>query len=157
MAAILFPVFSQARYAAQKTVGLSHMKQLGLATLIYCNDYDGRFPPDMSSALAAKPVLLPYVPRGSTGMTDGPDILFVTKNPAGGSILGDSRLSGKNSDDVRSPATAVMFYDEKPWPQGEGMACYVDGHARTEPTFDSIAQALATAPIPPKGGDSIHL
>jgi prepilin-type N-terminal cleavage/methylation domain-containing protein/prepilin-type processing-associated H-X9-DG protein len=40
LAAILFPVFAQAKAAAKKTVCLSNTKQIGLGTLLYANDYD---------------------------------------------------------------------------------------------------------------------
>src|SRR5262252_4110816 len=40
LAAILFPVFAQAREAARKTSCLSNMKQLGLGLLMYAQDYD---------------------------------------------------------------------------------------------------------------------
>jgi len=40
LAAILFPVFAQAKLAAKKTNDLSQIKQLGLASLMYSNDYD---------------------------------------------------------------------------------------------------------------------
>jgi len=40
LAAILFPVFAQAKLAAKKTVALSNAKQLGLAEMMYQNDYD---------------------------------------------------------------------------------------------------------------------
>jgi prepilin-type N-terminal cleavage/methylation domain-containing protein/prepilin-type processing-associated H-X9-DG protein len=40
LAAILFPVFAQAKVAAKKTNDLSQNKQVGLATLMYTNDYD---------------------------------------------------------------------------------------------------------------------
>lgn len=40
LAAILFPVFAQAKLAAKKTVALSNAKQIALANLIYQNDYD---------------------------------------------------------------------------------------------------------------------
>lgn len=40
LAAILFPVFAQAKAAAKKTVSLSNVKQLALASLMYNNDYD---------------------------------------------------------------------------------------------------------------------
>jgi prepilin-type N-terminal cleavage/methylation domain-containing protein len=40
LAAILFPVFAQAKLAAKKTNDLSQLKQLALGTLIYTNDYD---------------------------------------------------------------------------------------------------------------------
>lgn len=40
LAAILFPVFAQAKEAAKKTQCLSNLKQIGLATVMYANDYD---------------------------------------------------------------------------------------------------------------------
>jgi prepilin-type N-terminal cleavage/methylation domain-containing protein len=44
LAAILFPVFAQAKLAAKETAGLSNAKQMGLAALMYVNDYDDTFP-----------------------------------------------------------------------------------------------------------------
>jgi prepilin-type N-terminal cleavage/methylation domain-containing protein/prepilin-type processing-associated H-X9-DG protein len=41
LAAILFPVFAQAKAAAKKTQALSNIKQLSLGVLMYNNDYDG--------------------------------------------------------------------------------------------------------------------
>ena len=40
LAAILFPVFAQAKLAAKKTASLSNVKQVQLAMLMYTNDYD---------------------------------------------------------------------------------------------------------------------
>ena len=40
LAAILFPVFAQAKLAAKKTVVLSNTKQLGLGLIMYANDFD---------------------------------------------------------------------------------------------------------------------
>ncbi len=44
LAAILFPVFAKAREKARQTSCLNNVKQLSLAILQYCNDYDERFP-----------------------------------------------------------------------------------------------------------------
>ncbi len=44
LAAILFPVFAKARTKAQISSCLSNVKQLGLATLTYAQDYDEQFP-----------------------------------------------------------------------------------------------------------------
>lgn len=44
LAAILFPVFAQAKIAAKKTVDLSNVKQLGLGVAMYNNDYDDSEP-----------------------------------------------------------------------------------------------------------------
>jgi prepilin-type N-terminal cleavage/methylation domain-containing protein/prepilin-type processing-associated H-X9-DG protein len=43
LAAILFPVFAQARDSARKTSSLSNQKQIGLALHMYLNDYDETF------------------------------------------------------------------------------------------------------------------
>jgi prepilin-type N-terminal cleavage/methylation domain-containing protein len=45
LAAILFPVFAQAKLAAKKARALSQMKQLGTALYIYTSDYDDYFVP----------------------------------------------------------------------------------------------------------------
>jgi prepilin-type N-terminal cleavage/methylation domain-containing protein/prepilin-type processing-associated H-X9-DG protein len=44
LAAILFPVFAQARDKARGASCLSNMKQMNLATLMYAQDYDETFP-----------------------------------------------------------------------------------------------------------------
>src|SRR5947208_3572702 len=44
LATILFPVFAQARESARKTSCLSNMRQIGLATRMYMQDYDEKFP-----------------------------------------------------------------------------------------------------------------
>ena len=44
LAAILFPVFAQARSKARQTTGLSNAKQASLAILMYVQDYDEQFP-----------------------------------------------------------------------------------------------------------------
>ena len=44
LAAILFPVFAQAKFAAKKTVDLSNAKQIGLATKLYLGDSEDTMP-----------------------------------------------------------------------------------------------------------------
>ena len=44
LAAILFPVFAQARDKARQTSCLSNMKQLGISEMMYIQDYDETFP-----------------------------------------------------------------------------------------------------------------
>ncbi len=44
LAAILFPVFAQAREKARATTCLSNEKQIGLAALMYVQDYDETYP-----------------------------------------------------------------------------------------------------------------
>src|SRR5690242_13596860 len=44
MAAILFPVFAQAREKARQTMCASNLRQMGLAVTMYRQDYDSRNP-----------------------------------------------------------------------------------------------------------------
>jgi prepilin-type N-terminal cleavage/methylation domain-containing protein/prepilin-type processing-associated H-X9-DG protein len=56
LAAILFPVFAKARERAKATTCLSNLKQFGLASLMYSNDYNDK--------------LVPYVSVSPTGSTE---------------------------------------------------------------------------------------
>jgi len=58
LAALLFPVFAQAREKANQSVSLSNVRQLGTALLMYGNDNDSHFPVE------------PHMP-GINGGTDG--------------------------------------------------------------------------------------
>ncbi|GIV07499.1 MAG: hypothetical protein KatS3mg017_0701 [Fimbriimonadales bacterium] len=49
LAAILFPVFAQARESARQTSCLSNQRQFALATLSYVQDYDEQFPQSVYS------------------------------------------------------------------------------------------------------------
>ena len=44
LAAILFPVFAQARERARMSACLSNMRQIGSALMMYVQDYDETFP-----------------------------------------------------------------------------------------------------------------
>ncbi len=80
LAAILFPVFAQAREAARKASCLSNLKQLGLALAAYSQDYDETMPPSQLPSFGANvswpTMLFPYVknegvfvcPSGETGL-----------------------------------------------------------------------------------------
>ena len=50
LAAILFPVFAQAKDSAKNTTLLSGVKQMGLSATLYGADYDDLFPPSMLSS-----------------------------------------------------------------------------------------------------------
>jgi prepilin-type N-terminal cleavage/methylation domain-containing protein/prepilin-type processing-associated H-X9-DG protein len=45
LAAILFPVFAQAREKARQTTCVSNLKQIGTAFMMYVQDYDETYPP----------------------------------------------------------------------------------------------------------------
>ncbi len=53
LVALLMPVFVQARHSAMQSAAIQTMRQLGLATVMYSDNYEGRFPP--SSNYGADP------------------------------------------------------------------------------------------------------
>lgn len=50
LAAILFPVFAQAKLAAKKAASISNVKQLDLGLIMYANDYDDTFGDSMQGS-----------------------------------------------------------------------------------------------------------
>jgi prepilin-type N-terminal cleavage/methylation domain-containing protein/prepilin-type processing-associated H-X9-DG protein len=70
LAAILFPVFAQAREKARQTACISNMKQLGTAMMMYAQDYDEIFAgnvrrTDFGGGAFWWQLLPPYVQRSS--------------------------------------------------------------------------------------------
>jgi prepilin-type N-terminal cleavage/methylation domain-containing protein len=65
LAAILFPVFAQAREKARQSVCLSHARQVGLALTLYVQDYDATYPWAAALPLETTPawgaLISPYV------------------------------------------------------------------------------------------------
>ena len=60
LAAILFPVFAQAREKARQATCLSNIKQCGLAWQMYTQDYDERTPLWFAGAKTVRDLLQPY-------------------------------------------------------------------------------------------------
>jgi len=62
LAAILFPVFAQAREQARKTTCLSNLKEIDLSVQMYVNDYDEVLPSSSSNGMVGEPTYLcqPY-------------------------------------------------------------------------------------------------
>jgi prepilin-type N-terminal cleavage/methylation domain-containing protein/prepilin-type processing-associated H-X9-DG protein len=70
LAAILFPVFAQAKEAAKKTVCLSNEKQIGIANALYLNDFDDTYPQcgqvlQNGDSIPWEQLLYPYTKSGS--------------------------------------------------------------------------------------------
>jgi prepilin-type N-terminal cleavage/methylation domain-containing protein len=70
LAAILFPVFAQAKTAAKKTQSLSNVKQLGLSVQMYSGDYDDHFPQSESGDGSENwaTAIFPYIKNGDQGL-----------------------------------------------------------------------------------------
>lgn len=83
LAAILFPVFAQAREKARQTSCLSNMKQIGTASMMYVQDYDETYM--VASTLVTPPstyqdwraMLVPYIKNGNPGQVSATDKTIV--------------------------------------------------------------------------------
>src|SRR5437867_12307273 len=51
LAAILFPVFAQAREKARQAGCLSNLRQIGTATMLYVQDYDETYPHQLALSI----------------------------------------------------------------------------------------------------------
>lgn len=71
LAAILFPVFAQAREKARATSCLSNMKQIGLGIMMYTQDYDEMYPLYSASFCAGARVQNPLDANDKPGGTTG--------------------------------------------------------------------------------------
>jgi prepilin-type N-terminal cleavage/methylation domain-containing protein/prepilin-type processing-associated H-X9-DG protein len=68
LAAILFPVFAQARDKARQTACLSNLKQIGIGVMAYAQDYDETMPRGtIANNLPYDLVVQPYIKSGDSG------------------------------------------------------------------------------------------
>jgi len=127
LAAILFPVFAQAREAARKSSCLSNTKQVGMAQYQYLQDYDEQFPvwryfldAGQTQKVTWIEELQPYAKnRNIWGCPSDP--LYSPKNPAttnsywlNAYISRWSGYTGAQSvrlPEMQYPATTIVFCD----------------------------------------------
>lgn len=63
LAALLFPTFAQAKFAAKKTQDISNLRQIGIATGIYMADYDDYFPYAVDTSDKYRPEIWDHEPE----------------------------------------------------------------------------------------------
>ncbi|MBC8065234.1 MAG: hypothetical protein H7Y17_10415 [Chlorobia bacterium] len=146
LAAILFPVFSQAKLAAKQSQSLSNVKQSSLAAIMYASDYDEKMPPaekwiDLTEVYARNPAIYHspasegppnerygYAFRAELSRKDTKKIL----DPQRWAMIFDSTKTGRN---------AVGGLDTLPSPprfsgassSGKNTVGFLDGHAKMIP------------------------
>jgi prepilin-type N-terminal cleavage/methylation domain-containing protein/prepilin-type processing-associated H-X9-DG protein len=136
LAAILFPVFAQAREKARQAACLSNMKQIGLALGLYLQDFDEQFPQGNYSVKGGlvtwRQLLEPYVKAGVAGVETGATAqekksVWVCPNYAGPypSIAGTrfakspAAVTQFGSQPMRSyGANGYLVFDNYYWSQG---------------------------------------
>src|SRR5262249_24054383 len=106
LAAILFPVFAQAREKARSISCLSNAKQIGLAAQMYVQDNDEEFPlafttDDKGNRVDWRVVFLPYIKTGSVGAATQTDSTVI------GGIFGCPG-TGSNAKRVYAAHSAII-------------------------------------------------
>ena len=81
LAAILFPVFAQAREKARQTSCLSNLKQSGTATLMYVQDYDETFPLSLTPGVNGAALCTFTFYHGIAPYQKNADIMRCISNP----------------------------------------------------------------------------
>ena len=126
LAAILFPVFARAREKARQTSCLNNTKQLGLALMMYAQDYDERLVPlaNGGHGVARRPwytLIEPYIknqqilecPSANTAATTGIRVSYglsfnnLASDDTSSGLLG----AGANLGRIEFPADAAMLTD----------------------------------------------
>lgn len=143
LAAILFPVFAQAREKARQTACLSNLTQIGLATAMYVQDYEAF--PTYSHTVGGIELrwfdhVLPYVRSQQLHSCPTVPHLKFGRNPAYGynyQYLGNSRSNCSNvpvSDaEITTPAHTILVGDSR----GSGTRI-CDNDEPTDPDYRNI-------------------
>jgi len=129
LAAILFPVFAQARKRAGYAACISNMKQITMAILMYCEDQNG-YGPSWGDGSQWFEALVPYTKHHGY-MTDGtPDPLYTCPinstayGPVRYTIMSDKAKGWASWGDFSQPAHHVTWKlpDADPdWPGADGI------------------------------------
>jgi prepilin-type N-terminal cleavage/methylation domain-containing protein/prepilin-type processing-associated H-X9-DG protein len=110
LAAILFPVFAQAREKARSTSCLSNQKQIALAISMYAQDYDETFPYPYFQGppeLWWQDMVNPYIKTGNKG-----GIMTCPSAPSAGFAYSmNEAMGGKSLASASRPAETVLTAD----------------------------------------------
>src|SRR5260370_6358699 len=109
LAAILFPVFAQAREKARQTSCASNMKQLGTAMTMYVQDYDETYAQVWYANTGHwANVVLPYLGQGNQIWTGG--IMICPRAPYRGWCYAMSpEIGGQSQAVVTRPPGGIAF------------------------------------------------
>jgi prepilin-type N-terminal cleavage/methylation domain-containing protein len=148
LAAILFPVFAQARERARASSCASNLQQLGLALHLYAQDYRGYFPPAANNFMDP---LMPYVKNEqifvcpSIGLPGQP---FV--NNRGFRVVTGYLYEPGHCNDDRP--TERLLFDSELRHADTGNVVFLGGKIKRIPRGEwlKLGWALPTPPTPPQ-------
>ena len=165
LAAILFPVFAQARESARMSGCLSNLKQIGTATMMYLQDYDEKFPNTKAwgrmwtGEWVADPNIpdsMRYLPELTEPYIKNRDIWFCPTVGRGGRNFGFWGDPPNGMDPAAANGTTYLWQHQTAWcsnaNQGAGDAVTVSGLSQAAVSQPARAPILHDSPY--HGGDS---
>jgi len=128
LAAILFPVFARARAKARQTNCLSNVKQIGLALMMYAQDYDETYcHVDHTTGYGWWEPLQTYVKNAQVFRT--PAYKASASDPGTDYLLNGLFAHGKSMAEIEEPSQQICIAVRKqtcseagyhPWPDASG-------------------------------------
>ena len=142
LAAILFPVFARAREKAKQASCQSNLKQVGLAWLMYLQDYDEKLLPAYMTGMGQWPQhLYPYMKSwqiyqcpSNYPISAYPswDICYTINNYVAG-VYSITTLGGINSyEDIEAVAETCVFAERLKYGLPSRVGYYITGESATE-------------------------
>jgi len=160
LAAILFPVFAQAREKARQAMCQSNMKQLGIAFLMYAQDYDEILPPMYQANCSVTgtvgdvsvPGCAPGVYTGTPWGGYWPDFIFpYVKAGKARTYDASGNVTGKLDHSVFTcPSVEAILVDiSAGWKSGWGTTGYGvnQGYMHNDPVFPEDEQGSHGSPL----------
>ncbi|MBC8101421.1 MAG: prepilin-type N-terminal cleavage/methylation domain-containing protein [Cytophagales bacterium] len=159
LAAILFPVFAQARAKARQATALSNLKQIAVAQMMYSQDYDELFPRTMVvDEVTGEPITIgwevihnyqetlnPYIKMGR-GDANKTSVWWDPSDPDNerglmwGSFLANGYVTGvpRAVSEIANPSgTVFMVLRQRDWQKVFGLAYPTATPASGDPWYSS--------------------
>lgn len=114
-------VFHSAALAKNRTTDLFRLRQVVNSMLLYLDDNDGVFPPEMGSSAMLQTTLSRYQ-VGPSGQ------LFGNQEGIFSEIVGNAKLEGLRADKLDYPNKTIEVFSQMPEGGGSWDVGYVDGH-----------------------------
>jgi len=124
LAAVLFPVFNQAKISAKRAVIMSNYQQVAIGVLMYASDHDERLPLNFVGGMELLYSIQPYVGGAEIFYTDG------------GEMLPNEDLAGLALGEVGWHEETASIYDSNDWQGGGRFVGFLDGSVLFVDTFD---------------------
>lgn len=150
LAAILFPVFAQAKAAAKKTACLSNLKQLGVAFIMYQSDADDAFPNTGDAMLwTGQRFRWPLMPYMALAMQkNGTANNYTAANGAQSPLLYCPEDSSRTTFDSTSYAYSAAFYIPNDILQQMSLRKLYNLDATSAPILDFVTMSSSQVQYP---------